>query len=363
MIPLWFLFTIFSAQAFSDQVLTLNDLQFDTENDQYSVTGSDPYFTFKAQQNIKEGSIYEHQYLILEIELNQNNTTMQLFFKEQKGGYNPQYMVEFTALQGSFALKLPKRIDLNNAVLRLDLEQCQQCQFSFGNSRIETQASNIAIVEASKIKNGSVKISKQESIKIPSNSWSLNDLSGTISTFSISGNDPFIASSILDISTQDLGGVYFKLESPKQNNKNGFVHSDFQLFYATENNTFSERYSSVARLNSNDNPTHEIELFFPLDYLNLETPKDQILKKIRLDLPIMKGNWSLKNSKLIHLDELQTYTSMNPIQLLQKKRQRLRGLSLAKKVLSNIWADTTFSIGFLLLLLLVSALFIRSFRR
>lgn len=363
MLLAWLVLLAFSSQAISNQALTLNDLQYSSENEQYYVIGNDPFITFKPEKITSEKLTIKSQYLIFELKLTQENTLMQLFFKEQSGGFNPQYKIEFLAPQEFFALKLPAEIDLNRTTLRLDIEQCHQCQFSFNGARIESQPDMLTIVEATSIKNGGIMIGKQEGVKIPSNSWSLNDLSGTISAFSVSGNDPFIASSLLDISTEGLGGVYFKLESPKSNSANGSVHSDFQLFYSTENNPFSQRYSSVARLRNSDKSTREIELFFPLDYLNLETPRDQILERIRLDLPLTEGVWSLKNSQLIHVDQLQKYSSMKPIQLLQKKRQRLQGLSLAKKVLNNIWADTTFSIGFLLLLFVVSGLFIRSFRK
>lgn len=356
-------FLAFSSQAISNQGLALNDLQYSTENEQYYVIGKDPFITFRPEQITSGKSTIEPQYLIFELKIKQENTLMQLFFKEQSGGFNPQYRMEFLAPQGPFALKLPAEIYLNSTTLRLDIEQCQQCQFSFNGARLESIPATYTVIEATNIKNGSVKINRQEGMKIPSDSWSMNDLSGSVSEFSVSGNDPFIASSLLDISTEGLGGVYFKLQRPKQTGPDDSMYADFQFFYSTENSSFSQHYSSVARLSINDKPTQEIELFFPLDYLNLETPKDQILKRVRLDLPLIDGNWSLKNSKLIHVDLLQRYSSIKPTQLLQRKRQRLQGLSLLRKVLSNIWSDKSFSIGFLLLLLVVSGLFIKAFRK
>lgn len=361
----------FTAQA--NDVLTLNDLEYNIEKQQYRANGNDPFLTFKptvkALKNSNHGS--ENQYLAFDLKLNQASTSAKLFFNSKNGGFNPQYFIEFKIPANVFTLKIPTEINLGDTTLRLDLEQCPNCQFSFKGAQLKTlqdtdlESTDLetsdSIVEPTLFKNGSLTISNSDGYDIDNSLWRLNDLDGDISKFNVNGKDPFIASSTLDVSSKGLGGVYLKLTRPESPQ-----HLDFQLFYATENHPFTGKYSSIIRHKPNNiKGTNEnlIEMLVPLDYLGSGTPKDHILKNVRLDLPVIEGDWSLISSKLIHVDQLNDYAAIIPIKLIQKKRQRLRGKSLIIKALNNVWRDKVFSITFILLLLLVSVLFYRSFKK
>lgn len=349
--------SVSSVSTHASGVVNMNDLIFNELNGTYTVTGNDPFFTI----NVGEGSLNQQSnHLHFDLQVNQKETLMRLFFKETNGNFDPQNTIDFTAPNTAFSLELPNNISLANKRIRIDLEQCSTCQFSLKSINLSDRTSQKTI-KASKIKNGSVKIDKQSGLNINPNSWTLNDLDGQISSFTVSAADPFIASDLLDVSTQQLGGVYFKLKRPASEH-----HDNFQFFYATENNSFNQKYTSIVRLppnKSSKTTSTDIELLFPLDYLSKETPHDMILKRVRLDLPVTDGHWSLLESKLIHQQQLTTLRSLIPAQIIQNKRQRLTGKALIKKVLNNLWADKLFAIFYSLLLMFVIGMFIKAYKK
>lgn len=344
-------------------VISTNDLKLSDQTGVYSVTGNDPYVIFKPSVDKQvSGPI---KYLIFDEALSHKQTDIQLFFKPERNGFSPQYFLEFKALSGPFSLRVPDGVEIDNKRLRIDFEQCNKCLVTFSNIKLSSKETVDQIIDPKNTQNGSLQIDNVNGLNIDLSKWSMNDLDGDTSSFNISGLDPYMASQPLNVSTTGLAGVYFKLIGPEQSSD----YSDFQLFYATENNPFNALYSSIARLyastqvTTQKRPEHEIEIFFPLEYLSAETPKDQILKRIRLDIPLNEGNWSLKESRLIHSQQWSQYSLFLPKQLLQYKRQRLTGKALAKKVVTNVFTDKGFIIFWLCLLALVITVSVKAYRK
>lgn len=347
-----------SLSVSASNILSTNDLVLNEDTGVYSVVGSDPFFTIYTTSTTPGSQV---EYLHFDLQFNQVNTSIQLFFKESNGGFDPQHTVKFTAPNAPFFLKIPDHISVKNSLLRIDLEQCRKCQFSFNTIHLNSESEQKIPVQASSFKNGSVKVDTENGLDITATSWTLNDLEGSISSFMVSGEDPYFASGQLDTSTQQLGGVYFKLKRPASEH-----HDSFQLFYATENNSFTQKYTSIARLAPNDTSdmaNTEVEILFPLDYLSNETPRDHILTRVRLDLPVIDGNWALLESKLVHKQQLDQLAPLIPSQIIKNKRQRLKGKALMTKVLRNIWADKLFAICYSILLILITVMFIKAYRK
>ena len=367
-------FLCFQTNLNAKNVISSNDTALNPQTGVYKIIGDDPFVVFKPIIETKAQDKSAQQFLVFDQPLhvkkstqksaknNEQKTTLQLFFKQENGRFDPQFIIEFTAPNTAFKLKIPLEAKLDSKLLRLDINDCRHCSFNFNDVRIETgSTTDSVIVTPDYLKNGSSIIDANNGFDINTANWSTNHIDGELTSFTINGPDPFIASQELDVSSNGLGGVYFKIKRPLDNND----YTSFQLFYATENNPFKAQYSSIARLKKSDQNTlkNELEIVFPLAYLNLETPKDLILKRVRLDLPLVDGQWSLLESKLLHQQQLPHYSHLIPKQLLQQKRQRLTGKRLLKKALQNITADKGFVFGFVLLNLLVIGLCVRAYRR
>ena len=363
-------FLCFQTNLNAKNVISSNDTAINPQTGVYTIVGDDPFVVFKPIIESKDQDKSAQQFLVFDqhlgikksVQKGEQKTTLQLFFKQENGRFDPQFIIEFTAPNTAFKLKIPLEAKLDSKLLRLDITDCRRCSFNFNDVRIETGSTTASvIVTPDYLKNGSSIIDANNGFDINTANWSTNHIDGELTSFTINGPDPFIASQQLDVSSNGLGGVYFKIKRPLDNN----AYTSFQLFYATENNPFKAQYSSIARLKKSDQNTlkNELEIVFPLAYLNLETPKDLILKRVRLDLPLVDGQWSLLESKLLHQQQLPHYSHLIPKQLLQQKRQRLTGKRLLKKAFQNITADKGFVFGFVLLNLLVIALCVRAYRR
>lgn len=340
-----------------DELLLTNDLFFDKQKLRLIAQGNDPFIVFKPFKN--KNADNANKFLIFELKVDQLDAQLQLFFKARGSSFNPQYTLDFIAPKASiFALKIPDDVAIDQGKLRVDFNNCDGCQVSFVSARLSPDADDNFIVEANKIKNGTLKIDKQAGYIFTESSWVLNNIDGTSTAFVISGEDPYISSGLLNISTKELGGVYFKIKPPESVALAPYL--DFQLFYATENNNYKPDVSSVARLPSSNKV---IDLFIPLNYLNSAPTKDLILTRVRLDFPLLSGQWSVLESQLIHKSMTSEFTQYTPKLLLQRKRQKLRGSSLAKDILNNVLADKIFIFSYLSLMLLTAFIFFRRFKQ
>jgi len=288
-----------------------------------------------------------------------------LFFKSDNDVFDSQYKLSFNAPHYPIALALPNDISVTPSTrLRLDVNHCSTCLISFRTPPILTQSPNdISLLEPTSVLNGAKQLDKNTN-PIAINGWRLNDLSGDsgdLNNFEISGSDPFLVSPPLNISTQKLAGVFFKLKGPRS----GQISNDYQFFYQTERHPFTAHASSILRiqeLKTSDSLDQTIEFMVPLHFLSTESPADLVLKRIRLDLPEIPGKWSLIESRLVHQSQASENNHLLPSQLYHIKQQRATGLAIVKKALLNIMSDLGFLISYLLLLSISCVILVRSYR-
>ena len=354
---------LLTAQAHAGRIISTNDLALNIDTGVYKVVGNDPFLLFEPVKNSNGRS----RFLIFDTPLRSESTRVQLFFKHHNQAFSSQHIIEFTAPNHPFKLKIPESVSLNINLLRLDINNCHDCSFTFKSAELSSYStSEEPVIEADQFQNGSLSINANTGLALDISNWTMNDVQGVPTAFTVDGLDPYMASERLNVSSVGLGGVYFRFSQP-----NDSEHSNYQFFYATENNPFTAQYSSIARLapirnaqtSSSHESAHEVEIMFPLAYLNLETPRDQVLKRVRLDFPVIKGNWSLIESKLIHSQQLPLYQQHIPKQLLQQKRQRLTGRTLIKKAFQNILNDKAFILFLALLLFSIISLAINAYRK
>jgi len=328
-----------------------NDLHAITSG-QYKVNGPDPYIIFNAQQQAESVN-----YLVLDLGTEINNKPLELFFSSENDIFDPHYKLNFIAPSFPAALAIPENTSLTSSTrLRLDIEGCPACTVAVNNVPILGGSSAGAIlIEPSSVRNG-VDMLDVETKPITTSGWRLNDLSGDFSGFEVSAGDPYIVSPLLDISTRQFAGVYFKLSAPRS----GEIWNNYQLFYQTERHGFIIEANSTFRIP--DSQTSTIEFMIPLGFLSNELPSDRVLERLRLDLPEVPGHWSVVEARLIHQDSANKFKHLVPPQLSHTKQQRARSLSLMKKSLHNVLADLGFSISYLLLLVFTGFFFLRAYR-
>lgn len=331
--------------------VTTHDL-ISAGTDQYRVSGNDPYIVFNAQ-----GPEQNASHLIFDLGSDLKGVPLELFFMAKGELFDPYFKVSFTATKFPSALALPENIKLTPSTrLRLDITACAECLISTKNLPIlaHSPANAIAEVELTNVQNG-VSILTNQPRAMSTQGWRLNDLSGDLTHFEITGSDPFLVSPKLTTSTSNLAGVYFKLIAPSSDE----VSNDYQLFYQTERHPFSISAHSTLRIISASSQT--VEFIAPLDFLSSEQPSDLVLERLRLDIPNIAGKWALIEARLVHQDQSTDAKSLIP-QHVQIKQQRASGLALAKKSIINVASDTSFLISYILLLLLICALFLRAYR-
>ncbi|MFT6407449.1 MAG: hypothetical protein ACJAQ6_000861 [Arenicella sp.] len=319
----------------------------------YRVTGDDPYVIFNARQQAQEP-----RYLRLELDTRLNDLPLEIFFRSENDLFDPYYKISFISSSFPAAIELPKGISFTKSTrLRLDINKCPDCSIKFEQSPVLVDQVDAGTnrVKPSRVQNG-LNLITTKPATISTADWQLNDLVGEPNYFEVAGADPFLVSPQLTLSTSGLAGVYFKLKVPKS----GQMWNNYQLFYQTERQSFSKQASSIIRVPDSDNEV--VEFMFPLDFLSTEEPADAVLERIRLDIPIISGDWSLIETHLVHQDLKNDYQDLIPTLLIQIKQQRATGLSLIKKSLLNVTSDLAFSIGYPLLLIFSAWFFIRAYR-
>ncbi len=334
------------------ELLNTHDLVEKGTNN-YQVAGNDPYWVFKPK-----ASELPAQFLKLNITTSKGNRPAELFFKQRGNVFDPWYRLSFNAPgNGDVAIRIPDTVQIEvGQTLRLDINRCGSCDIKFSTASLSQTSDGAAEVEITRLFNGIQAVDDSGKL-ITLDDWQLNDVAGLLSGFTITNNDPYLVSPDLNVGTQNLAAVYFKVSVPKNAN----VNNDYQLFYATEKHAFIEPATSLIRLENDSAPY--VELLFPLDFLSREIPADSLLQKVRLDLPLIEGKWSLDEAKLLSFAQLEHYQNSAPRQLVQYKRQRSSGLALIKKSLMNVFSDLGFVFSYLLLLIAIAFGFIRAFKK
>jgi len=334
--------------------LSTNDLK-ELDSGEYKVTGIDPYFIIKLGNRLNDS-----RSITLDLGEKLSELKLEVFFKSNASVFDPYYKATYVIDSFPAKLKLPLEA-ASNTELRLDLVDCHNCQLNLSNviSADQPQADKIPL-EPSEVLNGLSELG-DEGRTIALDDWRLNDLTGELSGFEISGGDPYIVSPKLNTSTKGLAGVYFKFHAPHS----GEAWDDFQLFYQTERHDFNIMANSNMRISqrANEQTLKFTEFLIPLRFLSQDSPPSSLLERIRLDLPVIAGEWSLIESKLIHENEQQQYETLKPKQLIHTKLQRASGLGLIKKSVLNVWADRSFVIAYLIMLSVIIFMFTRAFRR
>ena len=276
--------------AFSSENISKNHFEKannnSAEDSKFIVAGNDPYITFDTQYK----SINDDSELFLNIDLGREvkNLELELFYHTKDEQFSPYFKVKFLVPSFPASLKLPAEVSSNlGSKLRLDLVSCTNCVVDFSSvPEITSTASNSQTIAAIKDANV-VKALPQIGSKLTLNDWLINHIDGDITKFNISGEDPFIVSPLFSINTDGFAGVFIHLTAPTSD----AAYNDYQLLYQTERHGFSSTARSTFRI-ANKN-TNSVEFFIPLPFLSQELPKDHILKRIRLDIPLINGSWSL----------------------------------------------------------------------
>ncbi len=347
------------AKAHAGTPLTLNLTHHlvDLGDAQYQVNGDDPFLIFDLTRPIPAeanlvldfgSQLYVSESAPLHLEL---------FYQANDNVFSPFYRADYRVSDTLTVLSLPQSIPANQTQLRLDLVNCGACIIQAKASILIADTSSANAVSPTNLSNGLEQLDTSKTLDL--STWQSNHIEGDVlNGFSISGEDPFIFSPELSVSTEQLAGVYFRLNTPIK--PKGW--QQYQLFYQTNQHGYSALINSNFRIGAQQNATQD-QFFIPLAFLAKEVPIILQLKGVRLDIPDIEGQWSVDQVRLISDKEAEAYLKYTPELLLEYKFQRARGLSLVKKIITKLTKDAWFMGAYLLLLVIVIASFARAYRR
>ena len=194
----------------NDLTLVSNDKE--ASIDEFIVTGNDPYIIFNTnslENNKRDGKLF----LELDLGSKVTNVKIELFYKAKDQQFSPTSKLQYVVPSFPASLEIPSEIAPRmSASFRLDLVDCNSCIIDLSSStKIDHEPKAITIVKPllSKIR----QLPKQGH-DFSNEEWRLNDLSGSIKEFQVSGDDPFIVSPLFSFSTNEFAGVYIQLDSP-----------------------------------------------------------------------------------------------------------------------------------------------------
>ena len=329
----------------------VNDVK-EANGQQYVISGPDPYVIF----NPKSTDDQHGRALIIDLGEDIKNKPLELFFESDNDVFNPHYKLSFVANHFPSALLIPDGVDISASTrLRLDINQCSECAVDFKNvPSLKYDLTGLTLIEPERVQNGLNTLS-ENNLVIPRDDWRLNSLNGVISSFEISGSDPYLVTPPLSISTDQLWAAYFKLKAPRTKE----LWTTFDLFYQTEQHLFMSKASSSIRIASDVGGA--VEFAIPLDFLSKEQPSATMLERLRLDIPNLSGQWAIIDAKLIHQNNANDFGGIVPSQLIHNKRQKAQGWGLLKKILRNITSDLGFTIAYFFLVVLTFVFFVRAY--
>lgn len=324
---------------------------FRIANNEYKVSGSDPYLVFDLSSTIVDFVATTGE---LEFKLQINNAELpisaEVFFGQRgQDEFDPFNRIKFVLSQtseGGFKLQVPESHRINEqSLFRLDLNRCRQCVLSAANKLSSAIKADITHVLSG--------LNQLDPLgqKIALDTWRANDLEQHDGIYSFSGSDPFLVSPELDMDTTDLAGVLFELESFGNHNA---IH-DFQLFYSSEKHGFIEPASSIFRV---QDKAGQVSFFVPLDFLNKQFPPVQLLNKLRLDFAthsVKPGDdavtqWRIKSVMLVHKNQSDSISHLIPRGMYHFKRQKQSKSQIIASIWSKLWSDWLFMMVWLTLL-------------
>ena len=367
-----------------------------TSDGNYLLGSNDPYFVFRHSSN--NGSIDssdkqkasledKDRYWLAPIQLlntpGQNRRIeIEVFFDGEQAGkqhvFSPtnylRYAVDaqnWSKLNG-LNIKLPRGVQFNeDSLLRLDVAGCSGCKLAIkANPNLDkARSASYANTELLQQRNGVAEIG-QELISIEPEKWSRNDINNKAK---VTGIDPFMISPLLDLSTSNLAGIYFEAFSQEKalSQNKATKPALFQLFYASESHGFIEAASVYAQVHPDNNGDsneqssdiqNSYRFFLPLDFLAEQSPRRELLERVRLDFSTQAGSWALTNVELVPESKRSNYQSFLPKLRVQSKLQNANGRQILANIVSRLGRDLGF-LFFYLLLLSATAYFIwRGFR-
>jgi hypothetical protein len=330
------------------------------------VDGTDAFIVEELATGLDspEGNSWENRYLKIGI-LNVTPSTIvsgkgdvvffELFYKvvsdsRESFKFDPNFRIKFKSTMGQIIeqkgiyLDLPQNITLlDQQALRLDIDGCGGCRLSTTESQLFTTLNHSEIREnriTPIIRNHSgVATVEPAGIKLNLDDWNSNHISGGPSDFKLDGFDPFFVSPPLNISTQNLAGLYFKVRSP-------FQTSAYQVFYATESHQFIESASSILELPTNKDGVSEF--FIPMRFLSEQQPIQNTLNRIRFDIvasdELKPQPWSVEELMVVPHSKFNHYKKYIPARLLQRKQQKSSVTQLLIGSIERVFSDLLFAL-------------------
>ncbi|GHA02111.1 hypothetical protein GCM10008090_09220 [Arenicella chitinivorans] len=340
------------------------------------VTGPDPYITFTPFEADQNGHFLLLNLRLEDLPPNLNSVPLELFFSANSPGpqtqsdkmeFDPRYRIrmhvprsEFTQPATWLVVPLPDKRPPSSK-FRLDFERCNTCSVAVLSHPkvVHSTPTDNPSVQPTRIYNGVTKV-PDDGLALPLTNWQLHDMDGDINGLSVTGLDPFVTSPVIDLSTENLGGITVTL-SRTQPAASDYL--DFQLFYATERHGFRADASTMVRIKAD--VSEQYNLVIPLRFLSEEQPADHIIERVRLDfLPEASNNhWRIQNVKAISKTQLAQFKSSPATTKIQtNKQQRAGKRQLLINVLRKITADWPFTLFYLVLLITTGIAFWRRFK-
>lgn len=380
--------TMFSAcalaplsHALEAEVISSSGVTRNTQG--FKINGADPYFVFAiqdevgAQQGPRElivplritSTTMPKEKLSAELftrQLAVSSTTEQLNFDpfhKLRFQFNPQQLA-------ALAIPIPVGLKLSDdALVRLDIDGCAGCQIQFTAPAIiapENHRANSTPAEVYRHLHGSADI-PNGGLTVAISGWRHHDLQPLATTsnlLQVTGGDPYLTSPLLDVNSENLGGVLFELSYLGTAKR---LH-DFQLFYATEQHRFIERASSIFRVAADDG---QLKFYIPLHFLSTQFPAQQLLEQLRLDIAShsvnrgsqQRSKWGLSRVFLVSKAEHKQFRDFIPPALVNIKRQRPSKTQLVSEIMRKLGNDVGFLVSYLFVLIIFTGLLIRRYLR
>ena len=348
---------------------------FVSDGSKLHVSGPDPYLTFEPYTSESNGQFLQLNLRIDNLPESLDPVPFELFFSASSSAphvssndlvFDPRYRLriqvprsQFMQDETWFTVPLPE-VRPRSAQFRLDFERCDPCSVTvLSHPKVVLTASNdILLADVTRVYNGVRRLDKDR-LTLPLTGWDLHDMEGDLTGLSSTGLDPFITSPVIDLSTEELGGIVVTLSRALAAASD---YLDFQLFYATERHGFRADASTLVRLETD--LSNQYRFFIPLRFLSEERPNDQIVERIRIDfLPEASNNlWHIKEIMAISKDTLADYEALTPALILVNKQQRAGKRQLLLNVVTKITTDLPFTLFYLILLIGTSAVVWRRFK-
>lgn len=375
---------LISPDSANTKLIASHDVIAD-EDGYYLLGDNDPYFIFELENKSDESKRKKNaKGLQLSIDKPINkNIQLEIFFKHvnPKVGdsnsipaFEPLSFIKASvpaAQDGLINIDLPSPIIANiSSVIRIDVNGCSKCRMRINSTPklVTAFKPNAKFITINELLNGGQRVG-QNGFELSFDNWQSNDLNVTTTRSTIEleiiGEDPHLVSPLINLRTQNLGGVLFTLTPPPGLRE----ATDFQLFYETETHGFVQSESTHWRNDYTASATNTaVDMLIPLDHLSTQQPIQNVIKRIRFDINDIEEtetakNWSLNEVRFISMHQLADLRSVVPTRRSVIKTQRPSVKQLLISSIKKVSHDLSFTIFYLLLLLLTAFGFWRAFKR